>query len=156
MTRPLLLLTCLFLSLPALPLMAQDTQPFSKVTDVCPTCAKPAQDVLTLGDGTELQARVVAENDDFFVVERHGEVRSVSKSSGMRVAWANSREPVGLSSQDQIVLNNGHILTGSLVEEKDKPALYRLQSSLNTQTYIVFKDQVRSLYKGGKRVELAS
>ena len=145
-----------FCSWPCPQAFAQDTQPFSKVNDVCPSCAKSTQDTITLGNGSEIVARVVAENDDFFVVERYGELRSVQKGSGMKVAWSNSREPVGLSSQDQIVLKNGHILTGSLVEEKNKPALYRLQSSLNKQTYIVFKDQVRFLYKGGKQVQLAS
>ena len=155
MTTPIPALIALALALVPLNLTAQQPAVFTPVKDVCPTCAKPAQDIITLGDGRKVLARVVAENEDFFVVSRYGEVRAISKGGGMRIAWSNSRQPTGLTSQDQLVLSNGHVLTGAIVEQKDKPALIRLQSSVNQQTFIVFLDQVTAMYKDGRKVALA-
>jgi hypothetical protein len=124
--------------------------PFSKVKDVCPSCPKRATDTITMDDNSKVQGRVVAQNDMFFVVSRFGELRTVPSARVMSIDWANGNQPPGLLSQDQILLRTGVVLTGNIIEEKDKPAYYRLQSSINNQTYVVFKNQAESVFKGGK------
>ncbi len=125
--------------------------PFSKVKDVCPECPKRSTDVVTLQNNTELRVRVVAENSSFYVIERYGEVRALPKAMIMSVEWANGSKQSGLSTQDQIVLNNGLVITGSIVEEKDKPGYYRIQSSTNNQTVVVFANQAAEVYKAGSK-----
>ena len=132
--------------------MAADFRPFSSVEDVCPTCAKRAVDTITLDNGTKVKARIEAENDDYLVLSRYGEVRIIPKSRLMSVEWANNSERSGLTSQDQLVLSSGHVLTGSIIEENKEQGIYRLQSSLNQQIYVVFGTQVESVYKAGRRI----
>lgn len=129
---------------------AQDFQPFSNVEDVCPACPKPATDVIALNNNTKVRAKVVAENADFMVIVRYGEVRVVPRRKVESVVWGEGTKPAGLTSQDQIVLNSGHVLTGSITEEKDEPAAYfRMQSGVNKQTFVIFKSQVSRAYKAG-------
>ncbi len=130
---------------------AADFRPFSVVEDVCPTCAKRAEDVITLDNGTKVKARIVAENDDYLIMTRYGEVRLIPKSRLMSVDWANNAERSGLTSQDQIVLSSGHVVTGSIIEENSERGVYQLQSSLNQQVYVIFATQVEAVYKAGRK-----
>lgn len=131
---------------------AADFRPFSPVQDVCPTCPKSAEDQITLNNDTKIRAKIVAENDDFFVLARYGEVRILPKERVLSVEWANNSQPSGLDMQDQVLLTTGHVVTGSIIEEQDKPAYFKIQSSINQQTYIVFKAQAEAVYRGGRRV----
>ena len=70
-------------------------RPFSSVADVCPSCPKRASDELTLTDDSKVRAKVVAENDDFFVLSRYSEVRALPKTSVQSVEWANDSAPCG-------------------------------------------------------------
>ncbi|MEC9442663.1 MAG: hypothetical protein VYE40_16335 [Myxococcota bacterium] len=142
--------TAMFIAGPA---MAVSFQPFTKVTDVCPTCPKRATDTVTLNSSTKISAKVVAENDDFFVLFRYGEIRAVPKGSVQSVEWANGSAPAGLTSQDQIVLRNNHVLTGSIIEENTDRGFYRMQSSVNKQTFVVFANSAESVYKAGRKVK---
>ncbi len=132
--------------------MAADFRPFSTVEDVCPTCPKRAEDTITLDNGTKVKARIVAENDDYLILSRYGEVRVLPKSRLMSVDWANNSARSGLTSQDQIVLGNGHVITGNIIEENSETGLYRLQSSLNQQIYVVFAKEAEAIYKGGSKI----
>lgn len=130
--------------------LAQDFKPFSNVKDVCPACPKPTTDVITLDNNTKIRAKVVAENVEFMVIVRYGEVRVVLRRKVESVSWGDGSKSAGLTSQDQLVLNNGHVLTGSITEEKDTPSAYfRMQSGVNKQTYVIFKSQVAKAYKAG-------
>ena len=144
--------TCAMMAM-AGPAMAVNFQPFTKVTDVCPTCPKRATDTITLNSSTKIAAKVVAENDDFFVLVRYGEVRAVPKGSVQSVEWANGSAPTGLTSQDQIVLRSNHVLTGSIIEENKDRGFYRMQSSVNKQTFVVFDNSAESVYKAGRKVK---
>lgn len=135
----------------ASPALAVDFVPFSKVEDVCPECPKKAEDTITLSNGVKIKAKIVAENSSFLVVMRYGEVRAVPQSRIQSVDWSNGSKMGSLTSQDQLVLLNGHVLTGSILEDKTEPVAYfRLQSSVNNQTFVVFKSQVKEAYKSGK------
>lgn len=131
---------------------AADFRPFAAVQDVCPTCPKRAEDNITMDNGTKVKARIEAENDDYLILSRYGEVRMLPKSRLMSVDWANNSARTGLTSQDQIVLNTGHVLTGNIIEENTETGLYRLQSSLNQQIYVVFAKEAEAIYKAGSRI----
>ena len=130
---------------------AADFRAFTPVEDVCPTCPKRATDTVVMNNGTQIKALVVAENDDYLILSRYGEVRVLPKSRLSSVEWANDALRTGLTTQDQIVLSSGHVITGSILEENADTGLYRVQSSLNAQTYVVFKDQIEAVYKAGSR-----
>ena len=66
------------------------------------------------------------------------------------MTWATGNAPSNLTSQDQLLLKSGHVLTGTILEEKAKPGLFRLQSSTSRQTYVVFKAQVAQAFRGGQ------
>ncbi|MEM1349556.1 MAG: hypothetical protein AAGI01_13420 [Myxococcota bacterium] len=128
---------------------AQRFRPFTPAQDVCPDCAKTSTDVITLKSNETIKAQVVAENNAFYVVSRYGEVRVVPKGLIRSLDWANGSKPSGLLRQDQILLKSGHVVTGEIVEERDKPSYFKLQSQLNNQTFIVFKENIQAVYKGG-------
>jgi hypothetical protein len=129
---------------------AQAFKPFSQVENVCPECEQPPADVIEMSNGDSIRGTVVAENTDFYVVVRYGEVRAVPRSDVQAIEWAGGNKPSGLMSKDQILLPNGHVLSGTITEEKDEPALFKLKSSFNQQTFVVFKKEVETAYKDGQ------
>lgn len=143
------LLVCAWMVCVPCSALAVDFVPFGSVHDVCPTCPKRAVDEITLNNKLTVKAKIVAENTLFYVVHRFGEVRAVPKANVAGVVWANGTRRSGLLSQDQIVLTHGVVFTGSIVEEKSNPGFFRLQSSLNNQTFVIFKVKVRSVFKAG-------
>ena len=119
----------------------------------CPTCELPPAygDVITLKAGNTVKGRIVAENDAFYVVERFGQIRVVGKQLIGNVTFAGGNKPSGLTAGDHILLKNGHVLVGTIVEEKESPGLFRLDSRLgNKSQFIAFKTQIASVYKDGK------
>lgn len=129
---------------------AQDFKPFTKVENVCPDCEQPRADIIELSSGDSIRGTVVAENTDFYVVVRYGEVRAVPRSDVQAIEWAGGNKPSGLMNKDQILLPNGHVLSGTITEEKDEPALFKIKSSFNQQTFVVFKKVVKTAYKDGQ------
>lgn len=132
-----------------LPAASWAFQPFTPVTDVCTTCPQPRADVLTLNDGTKLRGTIVGENTAFYAMMRHNEVRAVEKSGVQTVEYAAGSKPVSLGSMDQILLKSGHVLNGSITEDKAKPALFQLKSSTGSETFVVFKSEVSKVYRNG-------
>jgi hypothetical protein len=128
---------------------AQDFQAFTPVQSVCPDCALPKADVLTLSGGQTLRGTVVAENQDFYVVVRYGEVRAIPKTNVQSIAWADGTKPGALNNLDQIVLQNGHVLSGTIIQESNEPPYIQIKSSFADFTYTVAKSEVAKAYKGG-------
>ena len=135
---------------------AVEFEPFRNVEDVCPECEKPKSDSVTLSDGQKLRCNIVAANDDFLVVEKYGEVRGIPNSRVKSKSFADGAPPSNLRSQDQIVLKSGHVLTGSIVDESDKPGHFQMKSGVNDFSFVVFKSEIGALYRSGtkKTVEL--
>ncbi|MBA2663716.1 MAG: hypothetical protein H0U74_15620 [Bradymonadaceae bacterium] len=123
---------------------------FSDVTSVCPQCEPPASDVLTLRDGREVRGTVVAINPAFYTVSRYGEVRTIPRNDVQSVKWEKGSQPAGLDALDQIVLKNGHVLTGNIVVTNEKPAYYQIKSSTLEYTYTVFVTQAAKVFKKGQ------
>jgi hypothetical protein len=123
--------------------------PFSPAENVCPSCTQQKADVITTSNGQEVRGTIVAVNPDFYTMVRYTEARAIPRGEVQSVEWANGSKTAGVDSKDQIFLSNGTVLTGSIVDDKEKPAVLQLKSSYNGVTYVVFKDQVSKLYKGG-------
>ncbi|RAL25229.1 hypothetical protein DL240_03185 [Lujinxingia litoralis] len=126
-------------------------QDWSDVSSVCPSCASTSFDVIELTSGQEVRGNVVAINGDFYTVERFGEIRTVPTTEVSAVSWKGGSEPAGLEGLDQIVLNNGHVLTGELVVENEAPAYMQLRNKLNDNTFTVFSSQAAAVYKDGQK-----
>lgn len=133
---------------------AADFKPFTPVKDVCPECEKPKADEVKLADGRAIRGTVVAENADFYVFLRYGEIRAISKSSVSNIVWANGSKPSGLDDFEQILLKNGHILSGTIINDNAKPALFELRASFSDVTFMVTKDQVDKAYRDGREFEV--
>jgi hypothetical protein len=128
---------------------AQKFKPFTDVADKCPDCAKPDGDDLHFSNGDVVRGEIVGMNSDFYVVLRYGEVRAVPKSELDRVEWKDGRERSEVGNYDQILLKNGHVLSGKITKEEDEPSMFQLEASFAEFTFTAFKDQVDKVYKNG-------
>lgn len=124
---------------------------FRKVENVCPDCEKEKSDEVTLADGNTIRCNIVAANEDFLVLEKYGEVRAVPNSQVESRSFADGSPPSDLRSQDQIVLEDGHVLTGKIVDESQKPGHYQLKSAFNDSSFVVFKSEAKALYRDGSK-----
>lgn len=135
--------------------MAQDFsfEPWSDITQVCPTCEPPAADEIELTDGDVVEGTIRAVNPQFYTVERFGEVRTVPADDVENVEWKRGEQPDGLDERDQIVLENGHVLTGEILRENIRPPFYELESSYLDHSYTVFKSQIEMVFMDGEEYD---
>lgn len=132
---------------------AADFKPFTPVKNVCPECPQPKADEIRTRDGQTLRGTVVAENVDFYVFLRYGEIRAIPKSAVESMEWADGSKPSGLDAYEQVLLKNGHVLSGEIVTDNEKPPLYEVKLSYGDFTIMATKDQVDKVYKNGKAVD---
>jgi hypothetical protein len=137
---------CLFLLLP-LPLILWGFTPFTSVTTVCPACATKSADDIVLSSGEKLRCKVVAQNDEFYVLSRNGEYRAMEKARVSRVNWKAGRGPTNFGVGDQILTKSGIVFHGSIVEEKAGRYFVIQVGALN---HLVWTSQIESLFRGGK------
>jgi hypothetical protein len=135
---------------------AADFKAFTPVENVCPECEQSKADLISMLSGDKIRGKVVAENTQFYTVVRYGEVRAIPRSNVQSIAWANGSKPSGLMDQDQIVLQNGHVLSGTIVDETDKPAFFQIKSSFSDFSYTVTKAEVKKAYKGGSEYSFST
>ncbi len=126
---------------------------WSDVTKVCPTCEPPPADTVTLNDGTTVEGTIRAINPVFYTLERFGEIRTVPAGDVQNVDWKRGDQPSGLESLDQIVLENGHVLTGEITTDNDRPPYFEIESSFLDQSYTVFKSQIEMVFQGGQEYD---
>jgi hypothetical protein len=135
--------------------VAQDFsfRPWSDVTNVCPSCEQPPGDVITLRNGNTVQGTIRAINPVFYTVERFGEIRTVPTGDVRDVEWKRGSQPSGLDDLDQIVLLNGHVLTGRIIVDNDRPPYFKIESSYLDYTYTVFKSQAQMVFRDGREYD---
>lgn len=129
-------------------------EPFTSVTNVCPTCEQDPADVVTLNDGQQIRGKVVGENPSFYVVVRYNEARAIPRGEVQGIEWESGSKPPSVTGSDQILMKNGVVFSGTIVEDKDRPALFQLKSNWTDQSYIVFKNQVKEAYRSGTKVDI--
>lgn len=130
---------------------AVDFKPFTPVKNVCPECEQPKADEFEFNNAQKVRGTVVGENNDFYVMLRYGEVRAVPKSMVRNVSWADGSKPSGLSGMDQILLKNGHVFSGTIIKEQEKPALMKIKVSYADITFTINNSEIDRAYKNGTR-----
>lgn len=135
--------------------MAQDFsfEPWSDVSQVCPTCEPPPADEIELTDGETVNGIVRAINPQFYTVTRFGEVRTIPADDVESVDWKRGEQPDGLDERDQIVLENGHVLTGEITIENERPPYYEIESSYLDHSYTAFKSQIAMVFRDGEEYD---
>lgn len=138
--------------------MAQDFsfEPWSDVSQVCPTCEPPSADEIELTDGETVEGIIRAINPEFYTVTRFGEVRTIPADDVEDVDWKRGEQPDGLEERDQIVLENGHVLTGEITIENERPPYYELESSYLDHSYTAFKSQIEMVFMDGEEYDFES
>lgn len=128
-------------------------QEWSDVTMVCPTCEPPPADTITLRNGDTLEGTIRAINPVFYTLERFGEIRTVPTNDVNEVEWKRGDQPSGLDSLDQIVLKNGHVLTGEITIDNERPPYFEIESSFLDHSYTVFKSQIEMVFRDGQEYD---
>ncbi len=143
------------ITLTASTVVAQDFsfEPWSDVTQVCPTCEPPAADEIELSDGDVVEGTIRAVNPQFYTVERFGEIRTIPAGDVENVDWKRGEQPDGLDELDQIVLENGHVLTGEIIRENVRPPFYELESSYLDHSYTAFVTQISMVFMDGEEYD---
>ena len=131
-------------------------EPFTVVKNVCETCKQEPADVVTLTNGTKFRALVVGENSKFYTVVRFTEARAIPKGEVQGIEWANKTKPASVSNSDQLLLKNGVVLAGKIIEDKTTPPVIQMKSAYLDQTFVVFKAEVAEAYKSGVKVDLGT
>lgn len=133
---------------------ALDFRPFTPVQNVCPECEPPPDDEMEMSDGEKIRGKIVAENEDFYVMLRYGEVRAVPKSMIKGITWEDGSKPSGIGRLDQVLLKNGHVISGTIIEEVEKPRHMKIRASYADITFTVFNSEIDRAYKNGARYEV--
>ena len=120
--------------------------PFARVGNVCPKCPAAKLDSIRLTNGFKVAGNVIAANDAFYVIERFGEHRAVTKTEVAQVEWKGKSAPGNLSTGDQILLKNGVVFHGAITEEK---AGRYLEIQVGSFKHVVWNSQILSVHKGG-------
>lgn len=140
---------CLALLLGSLALFVlSGFRPFTPVKDVCPTCKRGKSDVVVLVSGARIRCKVIAQNADYYVIAYLGEYRFVAKTHVSSVEWKTSESHVRQSG-DQVILKNGLVLHGRIVEIN---AGRFVRLTMGKYTYIAWKAQTEAVYRAGKKL----
>jgi hypothetical protein len=123
--------------------------PFTRVTNVCPKCPAEKTDVIVLSNGFRVAGAVVAQNNDYYVVDRYGEYRAVTKSEAASVEWKDKGGPSNLGTGDQILLKNGVVLHGAIT--KQVPGRYFV-IQVGALSHTVWHSQIQSVHKAGSPI----
>ena len=149
-TAAKVLSTAFFLA-PLLLANVADAAGFSSFSDggnVCKECPEPTMDEVKMSNGTVLKVQVTHKNSSFYVAKLHGEVRAIPVGDVSEIKWAKGSEPSGLSSGGQVVLKNGHILSGDVKVEK---GMYRVNISGVEKAVVAYGKVVAEVYIGGEK-----
>jgi len=133
--------------------VAASFSPFSDGGNVCKDCPEPKLDEVKMSNGTTLKVQVTHKNSSFYVARLHGEVRAIPVGDVSEIKWANGSEPSGLSIGGQVVLKNGHILSGEVKIDKGK---YLIKISGAEKTVVAYGKVVAEVYIGGQKRKVES
>jgi hypothetical protein len=120
--------------------------PFTKVTNVCPKCKQPPSDVVVLNNGFQIPCRLIAQNNDYYVVARHGEHRAVPKAEVSSIRWKSGSGPSDLATGDQILLKNGVLLHGTI---GDVVGGRHITIQVGTLRHVAWNSQIKSVHRAG-------
>ncbi len=132
-------------------------KPFTAVTDVCPKCTGgPAFDHVQLKSGQVIGARVLAENDRFYVIERFGELRALDRDQVTQIT-RNPSADRATGYGDQILLKDGIVLAGTITGDiaPDAPHFDITTPKTPVPLHSAERSTVAAIYRAGKQVYAA-
>ncbi len=129
---------------------AQELKPFSVVQTVG-TSTLPWDKIVLKAGNKEISAHVVAENPMFYVLERFGEYRAVGKDKVASIA-KNDKVVRETGHVDQVLLKNGHVLTGKIVQERGDGMVEVKQVNGHASLYAWKDKAIAFIFKAGKQV----
>jgi hypothetical protein len=126
-------------------------RPFTTVENVCPTCEPDRFDRLQLKSGGEIDAWIVRDNGTLLLLERHGELRVIARADVGEIKMSprrddTERKRIAGLHPDQIVLANGHVLSGRIT---DTGKAYQLTGASGI-SYTADAAQIREIIRQGK------
>ena len=138
--------------------MAQALTPFTHADDVCERCTGgPPYDLIQLKTGQDVRARVLAENEAFFVLERLGELRAVGRDQVQNITRNQAvQRPTGYG--DQILLKDSIVLAGTIdgAISNDADHFEITVPKTPTPLHKAERATVAAIYRAGKRVYVAA
>lgn len=120
--------------------------PFTPVTNVCPACPTAKTDVVAFTSGLKVACTVVAQNSDFYVLERFGEYRHALKTEVAQVEWKDPAGSSTVGTGDQILTKNNVLYHGSIIQEQQGRYFIIQVGGLQ---HTIWHSQIRNVYKGG-------
>jgi len=131
---------------------AQVYRPFTPVQSVCPACTTgPKYDRITLVDGTEILARVIAENPRFYVLEKFGEFRAVGRDQ-VRTLERNAEVERPTGYGDQILFKDGIVLAGTIQGTKNDGDGFEIWIPMTRSSHVAPRERIDSVHRSGTLV----
>jgi hypothetical protein len=127
---------------------AQELHPFTQVQTIGED--KLPWDKVVLKDGKEIKAKLVAETPAFYVLERFSEYRAVGRDQVTSLE-KNPAVKRPLTITDVILLQNGHVLVGHIVQERED-GMYEMRQPSDRFSVYAWKKAIASIYKAGVQV----
>ncbi|OGR10584.1 MAG: hypothetical protein A2341_09535 [Deltaproteobacteria bacterium RIFOXYB12_FULL_58_9] len=105
-------------------------------------------------DPMEVRAWVVAEHSIFYILERHGELRAIArklveKVTRSRLRNDSERAEIAKAHRDQIVFNDGHVISGKIQKFREDTGMYGLRSSAGID-HLAYRAVIRMVVEDGK------
>lgn len=120
---------------------------FTQVRNVCPKCPKTTKtDVVVLNTGLRVECSVLAQNNEYYVLQRYGELRAAAKSEVKTIEWKNKTPSANLTVGDQILTTNNVVYHGTVTGEQ-KGRYFEIQ--VGTRKHLVWYSQVKTVHRGG-------
>lgn len=120
--------------------------PFTTTTNICPKCPKAKADVVSLTTGLKITCNVLAQNNDYYVLEWRGELRAVMRSEVQGIEWKEEGGAAKLGTGDQILTKNNIVYHGAIVQEQ-QGRLFVIQ--VGSLKHTIWHSQIQSVHKGG-------
>ena len=128
---------------------AQSFRPFDDVTSNCAKCPIPGADKLTLKDGQVVDAIIVAENPNFYVLAKFGELRAIGLDQVAKLE-RNPKADRGKGHVDVLLTKGNLVVSGQLISD-DASTGYVEFASVGVATHMrILKSMVAVIFKSGK------
>jgi hypothetical protein len=102
---------------------------------------------VTLASGQRIPCSVMAQNSNYYVISRYGELRALEKSEVTAVKWKNPTEAQSLGTGDQILTKTGVVLHGAILDQQ-QGRYFIIQVGAFKHT--VWSSQIQSVHKAGQ------
>lgn len=124
--------------------------PFTKIEGVvCEDCPIPGYDMMHMTDGTKHPVRILAKLDEFYIVERFGEYRTVELEAVERTEMNGERAE--FNRLDVVITTSGYVVAGKIIEDQAGRFVRIAPWNATTAPVEIWYTQIERVYKGERR-----